>query len=115
MSGQETRRLEQGGGSRSTGSSEGSSTSWISIRRRVSLNRPSARRAWFKLRHYRLPIGLALVTRIADLADEQNHRDVTIHWNVARLTLWTPAWGGITDGDFPLAESIELILSSPRG
>lgn len=59
---------------------------------------------------------LELVTRIADPADEQNHRpDVTIHWNVVTLTLWPRASDGITERDLQLAESIERILSSPRG
>lgn len=58
---------------------------------------------------------LELVTRIADPADEQNHHpDVTIHWNVVTLTLWTHASNGITERDFRLAESIEPILSNPR-
>jgi 4a-hydroxytetrahydrobiopterin dehydratase len=57
-----------------------------------------------------------LVTRIADPADEQGHHpDVTIHWNVVTLTLWTHASNGITERDFRLADAIERILSSPAG
>lgn len=59
---------------------------------------------------------LELVTRIVDPADEQNHHpDVTIHWNVVTLTLWTHASDGITERDFRLADAIERILSSPAG
>jgi len=54
---------------------------------------------------------LELVTRIADPADAQNHHpDVTIHWNVVTLTLWTHASDGITERDFRLADAIERIL-----
>jgi pterin-4a-carbinolamine dehydratase len=38
-----------------------------------------------------------------------------LHWNVVTLTLWTHASVGITERDVRLAESIERILSSPRG
>jgi 4a-hydroxytetrahydrobiopterin dehydratase len=59
---------------------------------------------------------LELVTRIADPADAQNHHpDVTIHWNVLTLSLWTHASNGITERDFRLAESIERIVSAPSG
>jgi 4a-hydroxytetrahydrobiopterin dehydratase len=59
---------------------------------------------------------IELVTRIADPADEQNHHpDVSIHWNVVSLTLWTHASGGITQRDFRLAGAIERILASPTG
>jgi 4a-hydroxytetrahydrobiopterin dehydratase len=63
----------------------------------------------FKTRDFRS--ALELVTRLADPADEQNHHpDVSIHWNVVTLTLWTHASDGITERDFLLAESIERIL-----
>lgn len=49
------------------------------------------------------------------LALRNHHPDVSIHWNVVTLTLWTHAADGITERDFRLAESIERILSSPSG
>jgi len=55
---------------------------------------------------------LELVARIADPADAQNHHpDVAIHWNELTLSLWTHASGGITERDFRLADSIEVLLA----
>jgi len=51
---------------------------------------------------------LAFVNRIAEPAEQQNHHpDVTIHWNLVTLSLWTHASGGLTERDFRLARTID--------
>ena len=54
---------------------------------------------------------IALVNRVADAAEEQNHHpDVLIHgWNKVRLTLSTHSQGGVTDADFQLAGRVDRL------
>lgn len=55
---------------------------------------------------------IALVNRVAELAEQANHHpDILLHgWNKVRLTLSTHSAGGLTDADFRLAERIEGLL-----
>ncbi len=49
-----------------------------------------------------------LVNRIAPVAEEMNHHpDLSISWNVVRLSLSTHSEGGLTDNDFELARRID--------
>ena len=64
-----------------------------------------------RLRDFRDAV--ALVSRLVDIADEQDHHpDVTIHWDMLTLSLWTHASGGITERDFRLVNAIEPVLAS---
>jgi 4a-hydroxytetrahydrobiopterin dehydratase len=52
---------------------------------------------------------IALVNRVADLAEAANHHpDILVHgWNRVRLTLSTHSEGGITGADLDLARAID--------
>jgi 4a-hydroxytetrahydrobiopterin dehydratase len=52
---------------------------------------------------------IALVNRIAEIAEAANHHpDILVHgWNRLRLTLSTHSQGGLTDADFQLAAEID--------
>ncbi|HTW42374.1 MAG TPA: 4a-hydroxytetrahydrobiopterin dehydratase [Solirubrobacteraceae bacterium] len=54
---------------------------------------------------------IALVNRVADLAEDANHHpDILVHgWNKVRLTLSTHSQGALTDADFALARQIDAI------
>jgi 4a-hydroxytetrahydrobiopterin dehydratase len=55
---------------------------------------------------------IALVDRIAELAEAANHHpDILVHgWNKLRLTLSTHSQGGVTDADFALAAQIDGVV-----
>ncbi len=55
---------------------------------------------------------MALVNEVAAVAEELDHHpDILLHgWNRVRLTLSTHSVGGLTAGDFALAERIEALL-----
>jgi 4a-hydroxytetrahydrobiopterin dehydratase len=52
---------------------------------------------------------IALVNRVAELAEAANHHpDILVHgWNRLRLTLSTHSEGGITGADLDLARAID--------
>jgi 4a-hydroxytetrahydrobiopterin dehydratase len=52
---------------------------------------------------------IALVNRVADVAEAANHHpDILVRgWNKVRLTLSTHSAGGLTDADFALAGQID--------
>jgi 4a-hydroxytetrahydrobiopterin dehydratase len=54
---------------------------------------------------------IALVDRVAELAESANHHpDILVHgWNKLRLTLSTHSEGGLTGADFALAERIDSL------
>jgi 4a-hydroxytetrahydrobiopterin dehydratase len=54
---------------------------------------------------------IALVDRVAELAESANHHpDILVHgWNKLRLTLSTHSEGGLTAADFALAERIDSL------
>jgi 4a-hydroxytetrahydrobiopterin dehydratase len=54
---------------------------------------------------------IALVERVAELAEAANHHpDILVHgWNKVRLTLSTHSEGGITAADLALAERIDAL------
>ena len=54
---------------------------------------------------------VALVDRVAELAEAANHHpDILLHgWNRVRLTLSTHSEGGLTDADFGLAAQIDSL------
>jgi 4a-hydroxytetrahydrobiopterin dehydratase len=50
------------------------------------------------------------VNRITPVAEEMNHHpDLCISWNTVDLSLSTHSEGGITEGDFKLAEKIDSL------
>lgn len=55
---------------------------------------------------------IALVDRVAELAEAANHHpDILVHgWNKVRLTLSTHSQGGLTDADFALAGEIDRVV-----
>jgi 4a-hydroxytetrahydrobiopterin dehydratase len=55
---------------------------------------------------------IALVNRVAELAESANHHpDILVHrWNKVRLELSTHSAGGLTSADFALAEQIDALL-----
>jgi 4a-hydroxytetrahydrobiopterin dehydratase len=55
---------------------------------------------------------IALVDRVAELAEAANHHpDILVHgWNKVRLTLSTHSQGGLTDADFALAGQIDAVV-----
>ncbi len=55
---------------------------------------------------------IALVNRVAELAEVANHHpDILVHgWNKVRLTLSTHSQGGLTDADFALAGQIDGVV-----
>lgn len=55
------------------------------------------------------PAAIALVNRIADVAERAGHHpDILVHgWNRVRLTLSTHSAGGVTDADIALAAAID--------
>jgi 4a-hydroxytetrahydrobiopterin dehydratase len=57
---------------------------------------------------------IALVNRVAELAEAANHHpDILVHgWNRVRLTLSTHSEGGLTDADFALAGQLDALESS---
>jgi 4a-hydroxytetrahydrobiopterin dehydratase len=56
---------------------------------------------------------IVFVNRIASLADETGHRpDIDIRNEMVRLTLSTPAVGGITQKDLDLAQRIDFATSA---
>jgi 4a-hydroxytetrahydrobiopterin dehydratase len=54
---------------------------------------------------------IALVDRVADVAESANHHpDILVHgWNKLRLTLSTHSKGGLTEADFALAKRIDSL------
>jgi 4a-hydroxytetrahydrobiopterin dehydratase len=53
---------------------------------------------------------MLFVGAVAYLAEAANHHpDITINWNRVTLTLSTHSAGGLTDGDFALAERINAL------
>lgn len=56
---------------------------------------------------------LALVNRIAAIADANNHHpDVCFGWGYVTLSLSTHEAGGLTHADFDLAEAIDGVAGS---
>jgi 4a-hydroxytetrahydrobiopterin dehydratase len=57
---------------------------------------------------------IALVNRVADLAEARNHHpDILVHgWNKLRLSLTNHSAGGLTATDFELARQIDELLPS---
>ncbi len=66
------------------------------------------------VREYKLAdfaAAIALVNRVAELAEAANHHpDILVHgWNRVRLQLSTHSEGGLTDADFALASQIDRL------
>ena len=59
---------------------------------------------------------MALVNRVAELAEEANHHpDILVHgWNKVRLTLSTHSVGGLTQSDLDMARRLDAVLLSPQ-
>jgi 4a-hydroxytetrahydrobiopterin dehydratase len=55
---------------------------------------------------------IALVNRIAEVAEARNHHpDILVHdWNGLRLTVTNHSAGGLTEADFGLAEAIDALV-----
>jgi 4a-hydroxytetrahydrobiopterin dehydratase len=67
------------------------------------------------VREYKLTdfaAAIALVNRVAELAERANHHpDILVHgWNRVRLTLSTHSAGGLTEADFALAGEIDGLV-----
>ena len=59
---------------------------------------------------------MALVNRIADLAEEEGHHpDFCVHYARLDLTLWTHAVGGLSENDFILAAKIDRLIDESEG
>lgn len=60
------------------------------------------------------PAAIALVNRVAEVAEEAGHHpDIVVHgWNHVRLRLSTHSEGGLTDADFRLAARLDAALQS---
>jgi 4a-hydroxytetrahydrobiopterin dehydratase len=51
---------------------------------------------------------LAWVNRVGDLAESEGHHpDITLHYNVVDLEIWTHAIRGLSESDFVLAAKID--------
>lgn len=59
---------------------------------------------------------LALVNRIGELAEQENHHpDISIHsWNHVRLELYTHTVQGLSDNDFIMAARFDELLASSQ-
>jgi 4a-hydroxytetrahydrobiopterin dehydratase len=55
---------------------------------------------------------IALVNRIAEVAEEHNHHpDIFVHgWNKVRLSLYNHSAGGLTEVDFEMAARFDQLL-----
>ena len=56
---------------------------------------------------------MEFVNKIANIAEQEGHHpDISIHWNIVEIELWTHAIKGLSENDFILAAKIDEILSS---
>lgn len=54
---------------------------------------------------------LAFVNQVGELAEQCGHHpDIFLAWGQVRLTLWTHAIDGLSEGDFVMAARIENLL-----
>jgi 4a-hydroxytetrahydrobiopterin dehydratase len=59
--------------------------------------------------------GIALVDRVALVADEMNHHpDIDIRWTTITFRLSSHSVGGVTDDDVRLAERIDRLVDEDR-
>ena len=57
----------------------------------------------------------AFVTRIAQLAEQQNHHpEITVGWGHAGIDLWTHDRSGITQKDLDLVTAIDALGQAPE-
>jgi 4a-hydroxytetrahydrobiopterin dehydratase len=57
------------------------------------------------------PAGIALVTRVAAVAEERNHHpDIDIRWRTVTFRLVTHSAGMVTAADLDLAEAIDTLV-----
>ena len=56
---------------------------------------------------------IAVVNRVADIAEEHNHHpDILVHgWNKLKLSLTNHSAGGLTEVDFEMAGRFDAVLS----
>lgn len=72
---------------------------------------PDGRRLQKRFALASFPATIALVDRIADLAEaEGHHPDFCVHYKVLDLTLTTHAIGGLSENDFILAAKIDRLV-----
>jgi 4a-hydroxytetrahydrobiopterin dehydratase len=56
------------------------------------------------------PVGIDLVRRVADVAEEMNHHpDIDIRWTTVTFRLSTHSAGGLTTNDIELARRIDAL------
>ena len=56
---------------------------------------------------------MEFVNKVANIAEQEGHHpDISIHWNIVEIELWTHAIKGLSENDFILAAKIDEILSS---
>jgi 4a-hydroxytetrahydrobiopterin dehydratase len=55
---------------------------------------------------------IALVNRVADVAEEHNHHpDILLHgWNKVKLSLSNHSAGGLTEVDFEMADRLDRVV-----
>ncbi len=64
----------------------------------------------YKFRNFR--DGLDFVTRVGELAEEQNHHpDIYLAWGKVKITLWTHKINGLHESDFIMAAKIDRLES----
>ncbi|MHC4709852.1 MAG: 4a-hydroxytetrahydrobiopterin dehydratase [Planctomycetota bacterium] len=68
-------------------------------------------------RTYELPdfaTALAFVTRIGDIAEQQNHHpDLYLAWGKVRVEVWTHKISGLTESDFIFAAKVDAAVAEP--
>ena len=58
---------------------------------------------------------MEFVNKIANIAEQEGHHpDISIHWNIVEIELWTHAIKGLSENDFILAAKIDEINSKKR-
>ncbi|HEV2845122.1 MAG TPA: 4a-hydroxytetrahydrobiopterin dehydratase [Thermoanaerobaculia bacterium] len=62
----------------------------------------------FRFKDFREALGF--VNRLGEAAEEAGHHpDLFLTWGRVKVTLWTHSVGGLTEGDFDLAEKADQV------
>jgi len=64
----------------------------------------------FKFKNFKE--AMEFVNKIANIAEQEGHHpDISIHWNIVEIELWTHAIKGLSENDFILAAKIDELPS----
>ncbi|MCH8004578.1 MAG: 4a-hydroxytetrahydrobiopterin dehydratase [Nanoarchaeota archaeon] len=64
----------------------------------------------FKFKNFKE--AMEFVNKVADIAEQEGHHpDISIHWNIVEIELWTHAIKGLSENDFILAAKIDKLSS----